>query len=139
MNLPFAESCRYWKTSKSQKGAWLERACKVIEDLDGEVTAVAEGRQEGRKAFLLEFTVAGERYRSVWPVLPQQYTKGEKAAEVQAATMLFHDCKARAMRASVLGTRAAFFSCQILPDGRTVSQIALPELAKITPKMLGSG
>ena len=50
--------------------------------------------------------------------------------------MLYHDVKAKAMTASVLGAEVAFFSYMMLPDGRVSSELASPELAEAFPKLL---
>lgn len=138
MDLPFAENISYWKTSKSTSGSWLDKAADVITKLGGEVTMKAEGQQFGRKAFLIDFQFLPERFRVIWPVLP---TKGNdsKAAERQAATMLYHDVKAKALKASVFGAKAAFFEYQLLPDGRTINQIASVQLLDYLPPALASG
>ena len=71
----------------------------------------------------------------MWPVLPTK-SGDEKAARIQAATLLYHDIKARAISAAVLGARAAFFTFLMLPDGRTAAAIAAPEIAELMPRML---
>jgi hypothetical protein len=76
---------------------------------------------------MIEFELQGERFRIAWPVLPSK--KGdERAAKVQAATMLYHDVKGRSLSAQVLGARVAFFAFLLLPGNRTAAQAALPEL-----------
>jgi hypothetical protein len=89
----------------------------------------------GRAAYMLAFKFSDEHFKAVWPVLP---TKGgnERAARIQAVTMLYHDVKARAVAAKVLGIRAAFFSYLLLPDGRTAAEVATPELVDAMPKLL---
>ncbi len=59
------------------------------------------GTQDGRGAFIVAFELDGTPFKIVWPVLP---TRGdnERAARVQAATFLYHDCKARVLSAAVL-------------------------------------
>jgi hypothetical protein len=67
-------------------------------------------------------------------VLPSE--KGnELAARRQAATMLYHDTKAKCLSAVVLGTRIAFFSYLLLPDGRTAAEASFPELAEGIPDL----
>ena len=134
---PYAEEVNYWKTSKSSPDAWMERARRQIEKLGGMVLAEGFGSEPGlgRAAYMLAFEIEGERYKVVWPVLPSK-TGNEKAARRQAATLLYHDLKAKAISAAVLGARAAFFSFLMLPDGRTAVNIATPELAQLTPALL---
>jgi len=129
-----AEEVNYWKTSKSSPDAWIDRAKRQIEQLGGVVLAEGFGSESttGRSAFMLAFGIGGDRFKITWPVLP---SKGgnERAARVQAATMLYHDVKARCISATVLGSRAAFFSFLLLPDGRTTAEISIPEFAQIAP------
>lgn len=137
-SLPNAEDLNYWKTSKSQPGTWLDRTESVIEDLGGEVQMRARGKKDGREAYLLQFTFGPDQFRIVWPVLPTR-TNSQKAAERQAATMMYHDCKARALRCKIHGPKIAFFEYLMLGDGRTAGQLSAPELAEHTPKPLLPG
>lgn len=136
--LPYAEEIgHYWKTSKSSPDTWIERARRQIEKLGGQVLA-EEFRCEpttGRAAYMLAFELDGERFKAVWPVLPSK-TGNERAARVQAATLLHHDIKAKAISSAVLGTRVAFFSFLALPDGRTAADIATPQLQLGMPALL---
>jgi len=117
-------------------GAWIDRAKREIGAAGGRVYSEAFGRDaDGRAAFMLEFGFKEERYRVVWPVLSSR-AGAEKAARIQAATMLYHDVKARCVSAKVLGTRAAFFSFLMLPDGRTAAQLSAPELTDRWPRLL---
>jgi hypothetical protein len=138
MNDVYAEDVNYWKTGTSGPDAWIDKAKAEIRSAGGKVLNEAFGSQEGRAAFLLEFTFGGDRFRAVWPVLPSK-TKAERAARIQAATMLYHDVKAKCVSAKVHGARAAFFQYAVLPDGRTAAQVAAPELLEMYPKMLTSG
>jgi hypothetical protein len=98
------------------------------------------GRDEtGQAAYLLEFTFGVDRFRVVWPVLPVRKLADERAARIQAATMLYHDIKAKCVSAKVHGVRATFVQYQVLPDGRTVSQVATPDIADVYPKLLKAG
>lgn len=136
MNLPYAEDVgHYWQTSQSSPDVWMERAKKIIQDLGGEVLADAYGSSSGNAAFMLAFKIKGQNYKVVWPVLPSWSGK-TTAAKRQAATMLYHDVKAKAMTASVLGVEVAFFSYMLLPDGRAASELQRPELADAFPKLL---
>ncbi len=136
MELPFAEDIgHYWKTGGSSPDTLLDRAKSVITNLGGIVTADAYGSIEGRAAFMVTFEFEEERFKVVWPVLPSR-TNDNQAAKRQAATLLYHDIKAKAMAASVLGTRVAFFSYMMLPDGRSASELAKPELSGVFPLQL---
>ena len=132
----YAEDVNYWKTSKSSPDTWIDRTKRQIERLGGQVLLEGFGSEPitGRAAFMLTFVVNNDRFKIVWPVLP---SKGgnEKATRVQAATMLYHDIKAKCISAAVLGTRAAFFSFLMLPDGRTTAEMSTPELVQAIPEM----
>jgi hypothetical protein len=136
----FAEDVgHYWRTGQSSPDTWIDRAKGEISAAGGTVVSEAYGSDEqGRAAFMLEFMFFGERFRAIWPVLKSR-TNNQKAARIQAATFLYHDVKARCMSAKVIGPRAAFFSYLMLPDGRTVSQVATPEIASLYPLLLTSG
>lgn len=132
----FAEDIgHYWKTSRTSPDIWLARATAQIEEAGGTVQQEAFGRAGDRAAFMISFTVAGEFYKLIWPVLPSK-TGDERAARIQAATMLYRDVKARCMSAKVLGVRAAFFNFLLLADGRTAGEVATPELPEMVPKLL---
>jgi hypothetical protein len=135
-DLPYAEDVgHYWQTSQSSPDVWMDRAKGIIQDLGGEIIADAYGSSSGRAAFMLAFKIKGQNYKVIWPVLPSLSGKGG-AAKRQAATMLYHDVKAKAMTASVLGVEVAFFSYMMLPDGRVSSELANPELAEAFPKLI---
>ena len=139
MKLPYAEDVgHYWQTSQSSPDVWIDRAKKIIQDLGGEIVADGYGSAGGRAAFMLAFRIKEQNYKVVWPVLPT-YCGKELPAKRQAATMLYHDVKAKAMTASVLGIEVAFFSYMMLPDGRVSSELAKPELAEAFPKLLVRG
>lgn len=136
MELPYAEDVgHYWQTSRSSPDIWMGRAKKVIMDLGGEILADGYGSDRNHAAFILAFKIKEHNYKVIWPVLPSHHKK-ELAAKIQAATMLYHDVKAKAMAASVLGTEVAFFSYMALPDGRIASELTNPELADAFPKLL---
>lgn len=138
MKLPYAEKINYWKTSKSAPDVWLARAQDIIETLGGIISIRAMGTTLGRKAFMMEFTFAEDRFRALWPVLPTEYeySDKDKAAERQAATLLYHDVKARSLRCAIFGARNAFFDFLLLEDGRTPAQLSSPELIGCMPKFL---
>lgn len=137
--LPYAEDVNYWKTSKSSPDAWIDKTKRQIERLGGKVLLEGFGSEPaiGRAAFMLGFEIGGDKFKAIWPVLPSK-AGNEKAAKVQAATMLYHDVKAKCISAAVLGARAAFFSFLMLPDGRTAAEASVPELAQAIPALLSS-
>jgi len=136
MDLPYAEDVgHYWLTSQSSPDTWIDRTKKIIVDLGGKILADGYGSASGRAAFMIAFEIKGQKYKVVWPVLPTLSGK-DTSAKRQAATMLYHDVKAKAMTASVLGVEVAFFSYMMLPDGRVSCELAKPELAEAFPKLL---
>jgi len=128
----------YWKTShRTSPDEWLEKAKREIIKAKGIILGEGFGSepQTGRAAYMLAFAFKDERFKLIWPILPSR-TKNEKAARIQAATMLYHDVKARCMTAKVLGPRIAFFSYLMLSNGQTASQVADVELLESIPKFL---
>lgn len=135
----YAEEVNYWKTSRTSPDVWLEKAKREIAKAGGETLAEGFGSDNsGRAAYMLAFKFSDEHFKAVWPVLPTK-SGNERAARIQAATMLYHDVKSRAVAAKVLGVRAAFFSYLLLPDGRTAAEVATPELLEAMPKLLTGG
>ena len=136
MNLPYAEDVgHYWQTGSSSPDVWIEKAKKQIEEVGGTINADAYGSMESRAAFMIAFSIGDDRFKIAFPVLESRTGKS-MSAKRQAATMLYHDIKAKCMVASVMGTKAAFFSYLMLPDGRTASEVATPELAHYFPLLL---
>lgn len=125
----------YWKTSKTSPDTWVDKAKRELTRVDGHVLAEGFGRDSnGNAAYMLQFELGGDVFKIIWPVLPSR-AGNEKAARIQAATMLYHDVKARCVSAKVVGTRSAFFAYLALPDGRTASQATDPELMHGIPAM----
>ena len=139
MELPFAEDIgHYWQTGRSSPDVWLEKTRSIIEGVGGSVVAEGFGSVEGKAAYMMAFTIGGDKFKVVWPLLPSRTGK-PSAAKIQAATLLHHDIKAKAMTASVLGAKVAFFSYMLLPDGRMASDLANPELSNAFPLQLKKG
>ncbi len=127
----------YWQTSKTSPDTWMDKAKREIQRAGGQVTAegfVSE-TQTGRIAYMLAFTFGDNQFKVVWPVLPSKSGK-EKAARIQATTMLYHDVKARCVSAKVRGFRAAFFSYVTLPNGQTASEASDRALLETLPALL---
>ncbi|KKM80158.1 hypothetical protein LCGC14_1342650 [marine sediment metagenome] len=137
--LPYAEDIgHYWQTSKSSPDQWIDRCKKLIESIGGVVVAEGFGAVEGRSAYMMAFEIGDNSFKVVWPVLPSATGKS-LAARRQAATLLYHDIKAKALTASVLGSKVAFFSYMMLSDGRVASEVAAPELIGAFPFQLPKG
>ena len=134
--LPYAETINYFKTSKISSDSWIDKASNQIEKLGGKVYTHAFGMDDqGNSAYMIQFMIGPDRFKIVWPVLPCK--KGnETAAKRQSATLLYHDVKAKCLKATVWGSRAAFFSYLLLPDGRTASEASIPELMEDIPLVL---
>ena len=133
--MPYAEEMNYWKSSKQPPGYWLDKAADFLTDNGAEVRTTAKGSGNGCVAYLIEFSVDGDAFRIVWPVLESK-SGDVKAAERQAATMLFHDVKNRAIRLAIGGARTAFFEFLMLPNGRSVGELSSNEItdaAKLLP------
>lgn len=134
--LPYANDMNYWKTSRSGVDAWLGKAEDLIERHDGIVLMRAMGKSMGRSALCMEFEFGQDRFKALWPVLPTKNTGEQRAAEIQAATMLYHDVKARCMKIAIFGPRLAFFDMLMLPDGTMTGQMADSELMDKAPRFL---
>ena len=133
----YAEDVNYWKTSQKSADSWIDDTCDIITSIKGEILQQAFGTMQGRAAYLLVFKLGSDVFKVSFPVLPSK-TGNMKAAKVQAATILYHDVKAKVVLAKVLGTRAAFFTYLMLPDGRSAAEATTPELVAQLPKMLVS-
>ena len=103
--------------------------------MGGIINADAYGSMGKQAAFMISFSIGKDEFKVSFPVLESKTGKSG-AAKRQAATMLYHDIKAKCMVASVMGTKAAFFAYLMLPDGRVASEMAVPELAQVLPLML---
>lgn len=132
----YAEDLNFWCTSKSDPGNWIDKAKRQLATLGGECKGEGFGADgEGRAAFMLAFEIKGDKFKIIWPVMKSK-SGNERAARVQAATTLYHYVKAVCLYAAVVGSRTAFFSHFMLPDGRTASEVSGYELAEMTPRLL---
>jgi hypothetical protein len=138
--LPLAERMNYWKTGRASPDSWLDKTIAQIEKLGGTVFGYGFGRehQTAKAAYMIQFSVGEDYFKVVWPVLPTE-TGNSTAAMRQAATMLYHDTKAKCLKAYIFGARTAFFEYLILPDGRTAMTLSNAELQDSLPDLLVSG
>lgn len=124
-----AEDVNYWKSSTSDSDTWIQKAIKQIRDVGGRI--IGEGFMRDsvteRSLFVLQFEIDDQKYIVKWPVLKSR-TDNHGAAKRQAATMLYHDVKAKCMVVKVMGARFAFLPFMLLPDGRTAAEVAVPDL-----------
>lgn len=100
--------------------------------------AIGKEPDTGREALLMVFEIKGDRFKVVWPVLDVRRKANEKAARIQAATMMHHDIKAKCVSAKVIGARAAFFQYLMLPDGRAAVEASVPELQTGIPSLFAA-
>lgn len=131
----YAEEVNYWQTSRSSADQWIEKAKAEIRGVKGQIIGEAFGADaSGKAAFMLHFRLGEDQFKIIFPVLPSKTGK-TSAAKIQAATILYHDVKAKCVLAKVLGLRTAFLPFLLLPDGRTASQASNQEL--VIPQILG--
>lgn len=133
----YAEDVNYWKSGTSAPDTWIDKALKLIEEKGGTITATGYGHDavSGRAAYMVGFDADGESFKVVWPVLESR-NGDHAAARRQAATMLFHDVKAKMIAAQVLGFRVSFFQWIKLPSGAVAYQLTGPELEDQLPPLL---
>ena len=135
--LPYGEDVNYWQTGQSSPDTWIVKTKKLILGLGGQVLMEGFGSDLDRSAFMLAFEIEGDNFKVIWPVLPSKTGK-DLAARRQAATMLYHDTKAKCLSAVIIGARAAFFSYLMLPDGRTAVEASIPELQEDIPSLFST-
>ena len=136
--LPYAEDINYWKTGRSSPDTWIAKTERQIQSLDGKVLAEAFGKDaSGNSAFMLAFEIGEDKFKVIFPVLPSK-SGNEGAARIQAATMLYHDIKSKCISATVLGTRAAFFSYLLLTDGKTTTDFETDDLRPMLNDLFGT-
>ena len=131
-----AEDCNYWKSSNTAPDSWLQKTLAMVVKFGGIVlgSGYADDNETGRSAFLIRFTLEGETFRILWPVL-QSKSGDATSARRQAATMMYHDVKAKCGASQSLGVRVAFFAWVELADGRSACELATTELIETTPEM----
>lgn len=69
MTLPCAEDVNYWRTGRSSPDAWLDKVCRLIDEVGGIIHGRVMGYVNGRSAIQIAFEIEGEPYQLVWPVL----------------------------------------------------------------------
>ena len=134
---PYAENANYWQTSRTGPDTWLEKAKREIERAGGIVvgSAIVSDDRTGQAGFMLAFEIGPDRFKLTWPVLRPK--KGSLfAARIQAATALYHEVKAACVKAKFLGTRSAFLTYLLLPDGQTALEVSGAILSESLPQML---
>lgn len=137
----YAEDVNYWQTSTVSADTWIDKAKKEIGTVGGKILGEMFGQDavSGVAAFRLDFQIGDDKFKIQWPVL-QSKTRNEKAAKIQAATILYHDVKGKCVSAKVFGARAAFIQYLMLPNGKTTSEATNAEFVELLPRfMLTSG
>jgi len=116
----YAEDVNYWKTSRSDPDSWIEKTVRLITEKGGVVHHYGAATINGSSAFQIEFSIDSDTFRIKWPALKTQ-TGETRATKVQAATMMYHDVKAKLMNSLIFGAKAGFIQ-YLLVDGETVSE-----------------
>ncbi|MEM7551121.1 MAG: hypothetical protein AAF363_15665 [Bacteroidota bacterium] len=134
MELPFAENMPYWKTSSSGIENWLDKTEKLITEYGGDVNTRIAGKSNGKEAIMFGFTLESDRYKILWPILPTKKDSDRNAAARQAATMIYHDTKARVNRLKIFTPRVVFSDWLLLNNGKTLAEtntIGIPDALKL--------
>jgi len=139
----FAEDVNYWKSGKSAPDSWLDKAENQIIKVGGLMLGRASAFDNitGVEAYMLSFEIGDDRFKIVWPVLKckDENKPGNKmAARRQAATMLYHDVKAKCMIAQIFGMRKAFIPYLVLESGGTVVDMSTYELSISIPQLVSN-
>jgi len=135
------EKLPYWKTSNSSPDTWIDRTIKLIQEFGGELINQAQGMdyKSGMAAFQIIFKLQGDTFKIVFPVLEPKKQTDIKSAKIQAATILYHDIKARLVSSRILGARNVFFGNLMLDNGMTAGELENPELSIKKILSLNSG
>lgn len=141
MQMKHAEELNYWRTSKSDPDSWIEKSKAQLVALGAKIEAQGFGANgDGKAAYMFGFSIGSDKFKIIWPVSKLKYSNSpERAARVQAATMLYHYVKSVALFVAVVGPKTALFSHYMLPDGRMASEVADNQLAAMTPQLLLNG
>lgn len=136
--MPYAEDMPYWRTSKTSVDSWLEKVKLEIKRAGGVIIMSMYGDDHlGRAGFMIRFQFGDDYFQMTWPVLrPKSGDKDLPAAKVQAATMMYHSVKAKAVEIRVRGARAAFYGDLLLNDGRTTSEASQEAFLGSLPALL---
>lgn len=144
MTLVHAEDINYWKSSSSSADTWIEKAIREIKAIGGVVLAAASVQADNRNGFMIRFSLNKDDFVIEIAALPcrKPTEDNQRAARVQAATILYHDVKHKCVMAKIKGARQAFAEHWLLPSGETVAR-AMEQgagyLASNMPMLLGAG
>lgn len=121
-NLPFAEDVAYWKTGRTAPDRKIDQVVAMIDSAGGCVHERGFMQKGQQSAFLVEFSLDGNLFRIVWPVLATKSGETDMyPARIQAATHIYHHVKATLQAAQILGARMAFAPHLVLEDERTIA------------------
>lgn len=135
----YADDLPYFKTSTSAPDGWIDKAKAEIVKAGGKVTGEAFASDGDTATFMLLFFMEGDHYKVVFNVLEPRNAKDLLAAKRQAATMLYHDIKARCLLVRVFGARRRFADFLMLPDSTsTLGDVIQGDMLEI-PKLLALG
>lgn len=127
--LPWADTIPYFKTGQSSPDTWIQKAKEELSKAGAKDVCEAMLSTPDRTTIGLAFRLNGETFRVVFPVLPRYYEGEDRAARIQAATLMYHDIKARCVSARVFGLRAAFIG-NLLVDGTTLGEMSSQAIAE---------
>ena len=127
--LPIADELNYWKSGKSSPESWLDKVEKMITDVGGTVNTRLMGRLGDYEGIMFGFRIGTESYKITWPVLPPKNDKDWPAARRQAATMVYHDTKAKMVSYRIFGPKVVFSNWLVAPDGKTLAERVPSEIA----------
>jgi hypothetical protein len=133
MALVYAEDVNYWKTSVKSPDSWLEDTKSLIQSIGGKILSDMIATMDGKTAIMIQFQIADDRYKIVYPILTIRKEADRAAAKRQAATAMYHEVKALIVSAKFRSIRGAFHSYLVLPDGRTAGDLSAHEIAEAIP------
>lgn len=129
----YGEDVNYWKTSTKSPDSWLEDTKGLIQSIGGKILSDMIATMEGKSAIMIQFVIAEDRYKIVYPILSIRKEADRMAAKRQAATAMYHEVKALIVSAKFRGVRGAFHAYLVLPDGRVASELSAPEIRDAIP------
>ncbi|MHC1733425.1 MAG: hypothetical protein AB9888_15510 [Bacteroidales bacterium] len=132
-----AEYTNYWRSSRNPAEYWIDKAVAELKKIDATIKSQYFGDEDGKSAYVLTVSIEGNDYRIVWPVMPCEYASDDnrKAARVQAATMIYHDIKARCISSQAIGIRTAFMPFLVVNNGKSLCELDTEEIVAYLPAL----
>ena len=137
--LPIANEMPYWKSGTSSPDSWFDKVENLIEKYGGTIHSRVVARSGHNEGIMIGFTIAGESFKLTWPVLPPKNPNDRLAATRQAATMIYHDTKARVNRLAIFDPKVVFADWLLLENGRTIAENPNTNIAQHLSGMIGQG